>query len=69
MKRVLHYHGPSFMYLGAPEVASFFKNLEHQCGESQSTNAIKNQFSELLEMVEATWLQVIDNCKSYKKAV
>jgi hypothetical protein len=69
IKSTLHYHGPSFMYLGAPEVASMFKKLELQCGVSQSTNSISAQFNELLEMVEATWLQVIDNCKSYKKAV
>jgi len=69
MKSLLHYHGPSFMYLGVPEVADHFKKLEMRCGMIHHPQSLAVDFFNLLQMVDDTWLQVYNQTKYYKKAV
>lgn len=69
LKSLLHYHGPSFMYLGVPEVADSFKKLELRCVHVTDTHAVSVDFFKLLQMVDDTWLQVYNYTTYYKKAV
>jgi len=68
MKSLLHFHGPSFMYLGVPEVSGYFKKLELQCSNSHDRNAVSVDFFKLLQMVDDTWLQVYNHTMFYKDA-
>ena len=58
LKRVLHFHGPSFMYLGLPEVAVAFKSLEKRCCEVESHFAVSKDFAELLQAIDGSWMEV-----------
>lgn len=69
LKRVLHFHGPSFMYLGIPEVAVMFKNLESRCTEEDNHFALSPDFAELMQDVERSRVQVQIEMKYLKKAV
>jgi hypothetical protein len=69
LKRVLHFHGPSFMYLGMPQVADMFKGLELKCSGIDNHFSLSNDFKELMQAVEAGWLQATNEMKNYKKAV
>lgn len=69
MKSLLHYHGPSFMYLGVPDVADAFKKLELRCLSAKDTQALSVDFFNLLQMVDDTWLQVYNYTNYYKRAV
>ena len=55
LKRVLHYHGPSFMYLGLPDVAAQFKSMELKCSQAESHYSLSKDFAELMEFVEIGW--------------
>jgi len=69
LKSLLHYHGPSFMYLGLPDVADYIKKLELRCGTISDRQVIAVDFFNLLQMVDETWLQVYNQTKYYKAAV
>lgn len=69
LKRVLHYHGPSFMYLGLPEIAAQFKSLEQQCCSVNINYALSKDFTELMESVEESWLQAKNEMCHIKKEV
>jgi hypothetical protein len=58
LKRILHYHGPSFMYLGLPEITDSFKKLEHLCTNVTSHHNVSDSFSSLIQMVEQSRLLV-----------
>ena len=68
-KRVLHYHGPSFMYLGLPDVAAIFKNLEQKCLQADSHYSLSKDFAELMEVVEIGWIQAKNEIESIRNAV
>jgi len=68
MKSLLHYHGPSFMYIGVPEVSDFFKKLEVECSKIRDRYSISADFFRLLQMVDDTHLQVYNQIMYYKKA-
>ena len=55
LKRVLHYHAPSFMYLGLPEVAGVFNNLEIKCARVDNHFSLARDFAELMQTVEGSW--------------
>ncbi len=55
LKRVLHHNGPSFMYLGLPDVAAQFKSLELKCSLAESHYSLSKDFAELMEIVEISW--------------
>jgi hypothetical protein len=69
LKRVLHYHGPSFMYLGLPEVAAKFKNLELKCFQAESHFSLSNDFAELMDTVEIGWQHAKNELDNIKNAV
>lgn len=69
LKRILHFHGPSFMYLGIPEVADMFKNLELKCSGNDNHFSLSNDFKELMQAVEASWLQATSEMENLRKAV
>ncbi len=69
LKRVLHFHGPSFMYLGIPQVAGSFKNLELKCSEVDTHFSIATDFAELMQAVERSWVQATIEMESFREAV
>jgi hypothetical protein len=69
LKRILHFHGPSFIYLGMPHVAVMFNNLELKCFQTDNHFALSAEFSELMEAVEESWLQLINEMEYFRKAV
>lgn len=69
LKRVLHYHGPSFMYLGLPEVASIFNNLELKCSRVDNHFSLSKDFTALMQSVEGSWLHAKKGMEYLQKAV
>ena len=69
IKRVLHFHGPSFMYLGLPDVATAFKSLEKKCLESDNHFTLSKEFADLIKMVDGSWLMVKNEMECFKRAV
>lgn len=69
LKKLLHFYGPSFMYVGVPNVATCFKNLELKCAAVTNVQMISRDFFELLQMVDDTRTQVINQSIYYSKAV
>jgi hypothetical protein len=69
LKRVLHFHGPSFMYLGIPEVATMFKDLEKKCAQVDSHFALAVEFADLMQTIERSCLQARNEMEYLKKAV
>lgn len=69
LKSLLHLYGPSFMYLGVPDVSEFFKNLELECSGILNRNSFSVNFFKLLQMVDDTWLEVYNQTVYFKKAV
>ena len=69
LKRVLHYHAPFFMYLGLPEVAGLFNNLEIKCSGVENHFPLSKDFAELMQTVERCWLQTKNEMENLKKAV
>jgi len=69
IKRVLHFHGPSFMYLGFPDVAVAFKTLEKKCLESETHFSLSKDFTELIQIVDGCWVKVKDEMELLKKVV
>ena len=52
LKKFLHYHGPSFMYIGMPNISHSFKELEQQCLGVANQNLISDNFSNLIQLVD-----------------
>lgn len=67
LKNLLHYHGPSFMYIGVPEVADGFKKLEADCNKVKDRVSISVDFFNLLQMVDDTRMQVADQMQYFQK--
>ncbi|MGZ8558355.1 MAG: hypothetical protein ACXWWC_08485 [Chitinophagaceae bacterium] len=59
LKKLLHYHGPSFMYVGMPDVSSLFKQLELQCKSASEHHSMETDFSLLIEMIDESRRLVI----------
>jgi hypothetical protein len=70
-KKFLHYHGPSFMYLGMPVVSDCFKNLEEQCKQGSDRSSISTGFNVLIQLVDQSRHIVANElaCLCFKKAV
>lgn len=58
LRRILHHHGPSFMYLGLPEITDSFKKLEQLCTNVTSHDSVSDSFSSLIQMVEQSRILV-----------
>lgn len=69
LKRLLHFHGPSFMYLGLPQVAEMFKQLEHKCAHTGNHFVVAEEFSELLKAMEQSYFEILKAAECFKKAV
>ena len=69
LKRLLHFHGPSFMYLGMPQVADMFRKLEHTCTLAGNHFVISTDFAELMTAVDMSYQEVIRHTDRLKKAV
>jgi HPt (histidine-containing phosphotransfer) domain-containing protein len=69
LKRVLHFHGPSFMYLGLPEVAALFKSLEQKCAQVDNHFSVSKDFEELVQILDGSWMKVKNEMEHLKKAV
>jgi hypothetical protein len=67
LRKFLHHHGPSFLYLGLPSISDFFKNLELQCKLVSDKSAISSEFSILMQMVDESRIQVINQLAYIKQ--
>ena len=67
LRKILHHHGPSFLYLGLPSIADFFKNLEIRCKSISDKSAISSEFSVLMQMVDESREQVINQLAYLKQ--
>jgi hypothetical protein len=68
LKRVLHYHAPFFMYLGLPEVAGIFNNLEIKCSQAESHFSLSKDFAELMQTVEGSWFHAKKELENLQSA-
>jgi len=69
LKRLLHFHGPSFMYLGLPQVADIFRQLEHKCAQAGNHFIIADEFSVLMQAMETSLDEILKATQQFKKAV
>jgi hypothetical protein len=69
LKRVLHYHAPSFMYIGFPDVTTKFKNLALRCSQADSHYSLSKDFAALMETVEESWQQSKNEMECLKREV
>ena len=69
LKRVLHFHGPCFMYIGLPDVAAAFKTLEKKCLEADNHFLLSKEFSELIKFIDGGWMIVKNEMECFRKAV
>lgn len=69
LKRLLHFHGPSFMYLGLPQVAGMFKELEHKCAQAGNHFTIAEDFSVLMQTMETCLEEILRVTQRFRKAV
>lgn len=69
LKRLLHFHGPSYMYLGLPQVAEMFRQLEHKCTESGNHFVISADFVQLKAIMDKSYQEVLHHTDYLKKAI
>lgn len=69
LKRLLHFHGPSYMYLGLPQVADMFRQLEHKCTEAGNHFIISAEFIQLKNAMDNSYREVIRYAGCLKKAI
>lgn len=69
LKRLLHFHGPSYMYLGLPMVSESFRQLEQKCLEAGNHFVISGEFMELKKMMDLSYEEVIRHTVYMKKAI
>jgi hypothetical protein len=67
LRKSLHHHGPTFLYLGFPSISASFKELETQCRSLSSHYSISSQFSLLIKMVDESRNQVINQLEYLKQ--
>jgi hypothetical protein len=68
LRKFLHHHGPSFLYLGLPSISDFFKSLELQCKSASDNSAISSEFSLLLQMIDESRVQVLNQLAYLKQS-
>ena len=69
LKKFLHYHGPSFMYLGMPVVSDCFRNLEEQCKQGSDRSSLSIGFNVLIQFVDQSRQMIANELACFKKAV
>src|SRR5882757_5049867 len=68
LKKSLHYHGPSFMYLGMPVISDCFRNLEGQCKQFFDCSSISTGFNVLIQFVDQSRQMIANELANFKKA-
>ena len=66
-KKFLHYHGPSFTYLGMPVISDCFKNLEEQCKQGSDRSSISTGFTALMRFVDQSRQMIANELECLKK--
>ncbi len=66
LKKILHYHGPTFMYLGMPLISDFIKILEGRCKGFNDATHLSADFSILLEMINQSKLLITNELNSMR---
>lgn len=69
LKKMLHFHGPSFMYIGLPAVSAMFKNLELKCLNTDNHCRLHADYTALMEAVGDAWTGVCNETGRYSQAV
>lgn len=69
LRRLLHFYGPSYMYLGLPRITEMFKNMEHKSAQSGNHFALSSDFSELIQVMDFTFQEVTCKAGLLKQAV
>jgi HPt (histidine-containing phosphotransfer) domain-containing protein len=52
LRELLHYHAPSFTYLGLPALTTECRSLELKCIQLQNHDTIQTEFFQLLELIQ-----------------
>jgi hypothetical protein len=69
LKRLLHFHGPCFNYLGMPGVTVIFKSFEHLCSRAENHFSVRNDFTKLIEILDESYKLLLIETGYLKKAV
>lgn len=69
LKKMLHFHGPSFMYIGLPAVSGMFKHLELLCVHAENPFRVHADYLALMEAVDGAWQEVCNETGGYSQAV
>jgi hypothetical protein len=69
LKRCFHSNGPSFMYLGLPEISLFFKKLELQCTPGINNPVSDAEYVTIMQMIDAAYQSVTIQSKLIERAV
>src|SRR5258705_808432 len=67
LRKSLHYHGPSFLYLGMPDISDFFSNLQEQCKQGDRSS-ISASFKVLIEYVDQSREVIVNELAYVRKA-
>ncbi|MBL7737746.1 MAG: hypothetical protein JNK14_00900 [Chitinophagaceae bacterium] len=66
-KKFLHFHGPSFMYLGMPAVSDCFKSLEEQCKHGADNSSLSHGFNLLIQFVDQSRQMIANELACFRK--
>lgn len=66
---LLHYHAPSFTYIGLPGLTAECRKLEEKCNYQKKTKSIQADLFTLLDLIEKGKEEVISNYPVLKIAV
>jgi predicted SnoaL-like aldol condensation-catalyzing enzyme len=69
LRRQLHCNGPSFMYLGMPEVTDIFKKIEVKCNDVDNHYLLAADIANLLNALDESYTVAADEIKYFRKAV
>lgn len=69
LKKMLHFHGPSFMYIGFPQVSAMFKSLENACVRAENNLQVSAEYTALMQAVRDSFESVSCEAACYSNAV
>jgi HPt (histidine-containing phosphotransfer) domain-containing protein len=67
LRELLHYHAPSFTYLGLPVLTTECRSLELKCINLQHPNTIQTDFFELIDLIQQGKEEVAAALQPFKK--
>jgi HPt (histidine-containing phosphotransfer) domain-containing protein len=68
LRELLHYHAPSFTYLGLPVLTTECRNLELKCIRLQNHDTIQTEFFQLLELIQQGKEEIASSLMHSKKS-